>query len=163
MNSFRQIQVVLLLFILFTNTVSAEEQLNKTQTLSDIEQTDQSNLLNSEQSLPVDDRIISLLELSQNDPLAAAQLLPKITEISHNFNVAEKYLMFLVRALLIIDEKEAHKAINWLKKAILLEDKIAHEQLIQPTFHQLNKVLASKYAQISQFKLAYEQKKQLLR
>ena len=162
MNNIIKLQLILLTFTIFSIALSAEEQLSKPPTLLGIGQPTQSNLLNSDDPLPVDARIISLLKLSETDPAAAEKLLPKVTEINHNFNVAEKYLMFIVRANLISEYDEAHKAINWLKKALLLEDKISHEQLIQPQFNQLHINLAKNYAQISQFKLAYEQKNKYL-
>lgn len=147
---------------MFSTKIVAEEQLNKPLTLSDIEQPTRSSLLNSDEPLPIDAQLMSLLELSKNKPIYADKQLPKVIALSHNFNAAEKYLMFIVRANLIDEYDEAHKAINWLKKALLLEDKISYEQLIQPQFSQLHINLAQHYAQISQFKLAYEQKNEYL-
>ncbi|MDG1751003.1 MAG: GGDEF domain-containing protein [Thalassotalea sp.] len=158
MNNAIVLKLILLFLIFFSGKLFAEEQLNKAATLSDIAQPTQSNLLNSDEPLPIDAKLISLLELSENDPISAEKILPNIVDISDNFNVAEKYLMFIIRANLVSENNEAHKAINWLKKALLLEDKIAHVQLIQPQFNQLHLNLAKSYAQISQFKLAYEQK-----
>jgi diguanylate cyclase len=158
MTNFTSFLSVLFLLLVFSGKLFAEEQLNKAPTLSDIGQPNKSNLLNSDEPLPVDARIISLLELSEIDPVAAEKLLPKIIDISHNFNAAEQYLMLMIRAELCHENHEAHKAINWFKQALLLEDKIAHAQLIQPKFNQIHLNFAKKYAQLAQFKLAYEQK-----
>jgi diguanylate cyclase (GGDEF)-like protein len=158
MNNATTFQFILLLLILLSGNLFAEEQLNKPATLSDISQPKQYNLLNSEEPLPIDAKIVSLLELSESAPISAEKLLPKIVDISDNFNVAEKYLMLIVRANLLSESNEVHKAINWLNKALLLEDKIAHVQLIQPQFNQIHLNLAKSHAQIAQFQLAYEQK-----
>lgn len=154
--------IILTLLTFFSGVLAAEEQLNKPPTLSGIGQSIQSKFLNSDEPLPIDAKLISLLELSTKNPIAAEKLLPNIVDVSSHFNVAEKYLMLMVRANLVTKENEAHKAINWLKKALLLEDKINSEQLIQPQFNQLHLNLAKHYAQISQFKLAYQEKNNYL-
>ncbi|GAA6206286.1 GGDEF domain-containing protein [Thalassotalea sp. SU-HH00458] len=150
----------LLLIVMFT--LSAEEQLNNAPLLSDTKPAVQSSLLNNDEPLPVNARILSLLELSEKSPGQAEQLLPKVDDISHSFNAAEKYLMLIIRANIIRESHEQHKAINWLKKALSLEDKIATMQLIQPQFNQIHTKLANSYAQIGQYELAYQQKNNYL-
>lgn len=126
---------------------------------NEIKQPLQSNLLNSDDPLPVNARILELLKLSEKEQAKAEILLPKIIEISDNFNIAEKYLMLMIRANLVNKQDQENKVINWLNKALLMEDKMAYEQLILPNFNQIHLMLANSYAQIKAFKLAYEQKK----
>ena len=162
MNNVMACSIILFSLLSFSHGLCAEEQLNKAPSVSGIEETQQPNLLDGNEPLPIDAKIMALLESSESQPLKTASLLPKMNSISQNFNIAEKYLMLIIRANLILDKAEIHKAINWLNKAILLEDKIAYAQLIQPEFNQIHLNLAKRYVQLAQFKLAYEQKNKYL-
>ena len=87
--------IILTLLTFFSGVLAAEEQLNKPPTLSGIGQSIQSKFLNSDEPLPIDAKLISLLELSTKNPIAAEKLLPNIVDVSSHFNVAEKYLMLM--------------------------------------------------------------------
>ncbi|MDO6445582.1 GGDEF domain-containing protein [Colwellia sp. 1_MG-2023] len=162
MNNIMPYSILLFLLLCFSSDLRSEEQLNKAPTLLDVGQPEESHLLDSEKPFPVDAKIIALLESSEKEPLVAASLLSKVNEISQNFNIAEKYLMLIIRANIITEDADIHKAINWLNKAILLENKIAYAQLILPEFNQIHLNLAKRYIQLAQYKSAYEQKNKYL-
>ncbi|MEW6990769.1 GGDEF domain-containing protein [Colwelliaceae bacterium 6441] len=116
-------------------------------------------LLEVGEPLPVNARILSLLALSKTNQAEALLLLPKINDISENFNVAEKYLMLLIRANILIDKNQEEKIIDVLEEALLLAEKIPSQQIVLPEFNQVHFLLAQSYAKLEQFKLAYDQKK----
>ncbi|MCO4799994.1 MAG: GGDEF domain-containing protein [Colwelliaceae bacterium] len=158
MNNLFQLPKITIFLIFLSSPLFSEEYVIHEPSTNEIKQPFQSNLLNSDEPLPVNARILELLKLSEKEQNKAEKLLPKILEISDNFNIAEKYLMLMVRANLVNNQNQENKVINWLNKALLMEDKMAYEQLILPDFNQIHLMLAKSYAQNKAFKLAYEQK-----
>jgi len=117
-----------------------------------------SQILSIDEPLPVNDRIISLLELSESEPREAQQLFGKIDAISENFNFAEQYLMLMVRANIANSNGEYQKSINWLNKALAMESKMAKMQLFSPLFSKIHFIFATSLAAIGEYQRAYEQK-----
>jgi diguanylate cyclase (GGDEF)-like protein len=115
-------------------------------------------LLESNDALPVNDRLFSLLQLIEQDIDKAKKVFEQINLISDNFNAAEKYLTFVIQGL-IADQLEDNEAvINWLNKALALEKSIPVKQLTLPEFSEVHLVLSSKYAALDDFKTAFEHK-----
>lgn len=116
------------------------------------------SLLEEQTELPLNARIIALLKLSEENPKKALALLPKIEEISANFNAAEKYLMFAIKANIANTPGQEHKVINWLNQALALEKQIAMVQLQLPMFNKSYVLLSKYYALTGQFQQAYDKK-----
>ncbi len=116
------------------------------------------SLLSDSQPLPVNARILSLLAQSKTSPEQAREILPRIIAISENFNRAERYLMSIIKALLLTDNSKLSLHINELEAAIAMEDKMAKSQLVTPDFSQLYLVLADLYVKAGDYDQAYQQK-----
>lgn len=120
--------------------------------------TPQEKLFDNEAPLPVNDRILALLSLSEKSPESAQMIFEKLVPISNNFNAAERYLMLMVKANLAIENKTEH----WLKSALLLKGKIPSKQLVSPIFNNVHLYLAEHYAKQGLFKFAYDHKRNYL-
>jgi len=117
-----------------------------------------SELLSKDQPLPINARILSLITLSEESPLAAEKILPNIEAISEHFNIAEQYLMLIIKSDIALEKKQYQQVIDMLNGAIKLEEKMSEAQLSLPEFARIHFVLAEGYAKAEQYKLAYDQK-----
>jgi diguanylate cyclase (GGDEF)-like protein len=79
---------------------------------------------------------------------------PSLLEI-HNYNLAEQYLVHIIRAIELKQNNLLQEAIATLTKAKSLEENIQFTQLIQPDFSQLYLLLATYYVEQGSFELAY--------
>ncbi|WP_448548376.1 GGDEF domain-containing protein [Thalassotalea fusca] len=108
--------------------------------------------------LILDAKIVALVELSEQDPQRAQSIYDNLMQLSDNFNAAEQYLMFLVRANLDDKPGQENKVINWLNQAVALKEQIAENQLNTPIFNSAYLKLSETYARVGKFKEAFENK-----
>jgi len=162
MKEFKNITFLRYLFILLMLGLNIESFAQSTEgELSNTEKQEsepKGSILESDDALPLNARIISLLELSEEKPSEALLILPKIEALSDNFNAAEKYLMFIIRANILIGSNQEDKIIELLNLAIKLEKDIPKKQLKELIFSNLHLILTKAYAATKQYQLAYEQK-----
>lgn len=126
--------------------------------LTNIKTVKKSELLSSDVPLPINERILSLLKLSENSPEEAIKVFIQVDEINESFNIAEQYLMLLIRARNANYQQQFQKAINWGKQAFSMEESMSIEQLFSPDFSQIHKIISTSYVQTGQYKLAFKQK-----
>jgi len=108
--------------------------------------------------LILDAKIVALVELSEQDPQRAQSIYDSLMQLSDNFNVAEQYLMLIVRANLDDKPGQENKVINWLNQAVALKEQITETQLNTPLFNSAYLKLSETYARIGKFKEAFENK-----
>jgi diguanylate cyclase (GGDEF)-like protein len=127
---------------------------------------DTDSILNNKESLPVNDRILSLLALvekkSANSKVKIEDLLSQLEEISATFNAAEHYLIFLIHGLIAHQSYQNEQAIIWLEKTVELRDEIPAKQLNLPHFSKANFIFAKSLALLGDFKQAFEYKKKYI-
>jgi diguanylate cyclase (GGDEF)-like protein len=109
--------------------------------------------------LAVNNEILSLLTLSMYDKAAAQVKLLALQELPYTVNIAEQYLLYIVRANISDIEGQEHKVINWLNKAIKLEPLLTKKQLETPLFSNAYLTLADIYARQGEEKKAYDTKR----
>lgn len=124
-----------------------------------IKQSDSIGLL-APDVLPVNDRIIALLELTAADTNKAKSILSQLLLISENFNKAERYLMDIVQARISAADNNIDLAILTLQQAKLLEENIVSKQLNTPLFYQLYLDLADYYVALKSYELAFNERKE---
>lgn len=137
---------VLLLCVLFfdVTTVLAKDQ--------------KPQLLSSNVKLPIDARIIALLEQSEAEPKLNNKILANIEETSDTFNVAEKYLLLIIKANLATTPNRDRKIIDWLLQIKPLEEKIVKSQLNELMFFNAYLMLSNSYAAIGFYQQAFDAK-----
>ncbi|ARD45106.1 GGDEF domain-containing protein [Colwellia sp. PAMC 21821] len=112
--------------------------------------------------LAVNAEILSLVSLSEQDKAAAQIELLALNESSVRLNVAEQYLLLVVRGNIANLPGQEHKVINWLNKAIKLEPSLAKKQLDTPLFANIYLTLANLYEKQGEDQQAYDSKKQYI-
>ncbi len=162
MTTNRHYLLILSLALFTIVRVDAQPVLTEETGDSQVVEQETQGLLSKDNPLPVNARILSVLELAKTDPDAARPILAKIVAISENFNVAEQYLMLMVKAMLADKTSEHQQIIDWLTEALAMEEKIAKQQLFSPDFSQIHLILAERYADNQEYELAFEQKKRYL-
>jgi len=121
-----------------------------------------SNLLKSDEPLPINARILSLLALLKEDPennlSEVESILPQLIAINKTFNAAENYLIYFIQGLI---EHTAHRdkeAIAVFEKTLPLRKNIPKSQLYLPEFSEINFILAESFSNVGDFKQAFEYK-----
>lgn len=122
-----------------------------------------SKLPDSIEILEINGEILSLKTLSEHDKAAAQVKLLALQESPLRLNLAEQYLLHVVRANIANIAGQEHKVINWLNKAIKLEPFLAKQQLDRPLFSGAYLTLASIYESQRADKKAYDNKKQYIK
>ncbi|NQZ80698.1 MAG: GGDEF domain-containing protein [Colwellia sp.] len=117
------------------------------------------NILHRLAELPVDARIIALLEQSKTEPIIAREILVRVELTSATFNAAENYLMLMIKANLAVAPDRDEKIIALLLQTESLVKKIDLPQLNSSPFIQSSLMLAESYAARQQFQKAYLHKK----
>ena len=140
-----------------------ESTQDKEQATFDITVTSKSsNLLKNDEPLPINARILSLLDLLKEEPknnvIEVERILPQIKAIDETFNSAEVYLMHFLQGLIEHDAHHDKKAIRELEKTLPLRKNIPDEQLYLPEFSEVNLILAKSFSNIGDFKQAFEYK-----
>ena len=113
--------------------------------------------------LTINSEILSLHRLSVQDKVAAQVKLLALQKMSLTFNVAEQYLLYVVRANITDVAGQEYKVINWLNKALKLEPLLAKKQLDSPLFASAYLTLANIYASQGEDKKAFDSKKQYMK
>lgn len=103
--------------------------------------------------------ILTLLELSNRNPTEVAIKQVNFQQNISQLNVAEQYLLLLIKAKIKQQGSQHQQAIDLLEQAKLLEEKIADRQLYLPTFADLYLVLIESLLAIDNFEQAYQAKK----
>lgn len=146
----------------FVDVEDLTSQENNSEQLS----ADSESILNSQEPLPVNDRILSLLSLVQDKSVESSakdeNVLLQLEKISGTFNAAEHYLIFLIHGLIAHNSGQDEQAITWLEKTLVLNDKIPAKQLHLPDFSMANFIFAKSYASLGDFKQAFEYKKKYI-
>ncbi|MFT5758439.1 MAG: diguanylate cyclase (GGDEF)-like protein [Alteromonadaceae bacterium] len=114
------------------------------------------NVLHRVADLPVDSRIIALLQQSKTEPDIARETLPRVVLTSGNFNAAENYLMLLIKANLVEEPDRDNKVIALLLQTEALVKKISIPQLNSRPFIDVSLMFAKSYSATKRFKKAYE-------
>jgi len=117
------------------------------------------NILHRIAELPVDARLIALLEQSKIEPIIAREILVRVELTSANFNAIENYLMLMIKANLVIAPDKDKKIIALLLQTEDLVKNIDLPQLNSSPFIESSLMLAKSYAASKQFQKAYQHKK----
>ncbi len=134
---------------------------DKEQTTSDITPTiETSELLKSEEPLPINARILSLLVLLKEDPKVnlskVEDILPQLKAIDETFNAAENYLMYFIEGLIEHAAGRDIEAISVFEKTLSLRKHIPKKQLYLPEFSEVNLILAKSFSNLGDFKQAFD-------
>ena len=78
-------------------------------------------------------------------------------------NIAEQYLLNVVRANISNTDGQEHKVINWLNKAIALEPSLSSKQLDSPLFADSYLLLSDVYQRQGEDQLAFDNKKKYIK
>jgi diguanylate cyclase (GGDEF)-like protein len=145
-----------------------DEQVSSTQEKNRINVSSSSaNVLRNTDPLPINARILSLLNLLEKEPQAskekAKEILLQLEDISATFNAGEQYLMLFIHGLIERADHNDKQAITWLEKTLDLRDEIPKKQLYLPEFARVNVTLAQSYAALGDFKQAFDYKKKYIR
>ncbi|ASP48551.1 GGDEF domain-containing protein [Cognaticolwellia beringensis] len=151
----------LLINTLVNTSAMAEESQDKQQGVNILESSDvqQQELL---VDLAINAEILSLISLSEQNKTAAQIKLLALNESSLTLNVAEQYLLNVIRGNIANLPGQEHKVINWLNKAIKLESSLAKKQLDTPLFANTYLILANIYEKKGEAQKAYDSKKQYI-
>jgi len=121
------------------------------------------SLNNKQQSVyDVAPQVIALLVESEKYPAQAQGKLAQI-EAHITLNEAERYLIAIVKANIVLAKKDYKQAIVLLAEAQKNGTNLAKQQLNTPNFFHLNYLLAQCYAAVGNFEQAYNQKKLFLK
>lgn len=118
-----------------------------------------SALPNTIAELEVNSEILSLVALSKHDKASAQVKLLAMQASLSRLNIAEQYLLNVIRANIANIVGQEHKVINWLNKAIKLEPLLDQKQLNTPIFSSVYLTLAEIYESQNEDKKAFEYKK----
>jgi diguanylate cyclase (GGDEF)-like protein len=151
-----------LLMIFISTAVNADEIIGQQEVFNQL------NSLYAKQQRPivflaVNSEILSLNSLSVHDKVAAQVKLLAWEKFSLPLNVAEQYLLYVVRANIVDVAGQEYKVINWLNKALKLEPLLAEKQLDSPLFSSVYLTLANIYASQGEDKQAFDSKKQYMK
>ena len=153
------------LFILATfisMSASADEITGQQQVFTQVDSPQIKNK-NSKQVLVINGAIYSLKILSEHDKAAAQVKLLTLQSSALTLNIAEQYLLNVVRANIADIKGQEHKVINWLNKAIVFEPLLAKKQLESPLFADTYLMLANIYQRQGEDKLAFDSKKKYIK
>ncbi len=98
--------------------------------------------------------ILKLLKLNKRDEKQIAFELTRLSSFKSSYNYAEQYLLLLAQALQALNHKNKH-ALSLLEKAKSLFANLSKEQLAQPEFSQIHRLLAKQYADLANYQSAY--------
>jgi diguanylate cyclase (GGDEF)-like protein len=150
-----------LLMSFISTAVSADEITGQQEAFNQL------NSLYAKQQRPtvffaINSEILSLNSLSVHDKVAAQVKLLVLQQLSLTLNVAEQYLLYVVRANIADGARQEYKVINWLNKAFKLEPLLAKKQLDSPLFASAYLILGNTYASQGEDKKAFDSKKQYM-
>ncbi|TWX70404.1 GGDEF domain-containing protein [Colwellia sp. C1TZA3] len=163
MNKYSLLKGVTLYFLMIfiSTAVNAEEIIGQQEVFNQLD-----SFYAKQQSstvfLAINNKILSLNTLSLRDKVAAQVKFLALQELSLTFNVAEQYLLYVVRANIDDTAGQEYKVINWLNKALKLEPLLAKNQLNTPLFAGAYLTLANIYASQGEDKKAFDSKKQYI-
>jgi diguanylate cyclase (GGDEF)-like protein len=151
-----------LLMIFISTDVNADEITGQQEAFYQL------NSLYAKQQSPIalfaiNSEILSLNSLSVLDKVAAQVQLLAWQKLPHTLNVAEQYLLYVVRANIADVAGQEYKVINWLNKALKLEPLLAKKQLDSPLFASAYLTLANIYASQGEDKKAFDSKKKYMK
>lgn len=122
-----------------------------------------SPIVKDKQSTNVNAKILTLLELAQTSPEAVSTQLEKLDDNLALYNSAETYLLFLVKAKVLLGSGEVDQAFSALESAKKLTTDLPEHVLNQPIFLQIHLLMAELYVIKKQFDLAFVEKKEYLK
>ena len=164
MPRYSKIKSYLLSFslMIFSLQVFADENVNQQQALIPAGNL-QVNPAISTNVMMISGAVYSLKTLSEHDKSAAQTKLLELQSSGVTFNIAEQYLLNVIRANISNTDGQAHKVINWLNKAIALEPSLAKKQLDSPLFADAYLLLSAVYQRQGEDKLAFDNKKKYIK
>lgn len=151
--------VATLLFLIMNvyTTVVANEIIGQQKVFNKLTNTF-STLPKSAGILEVNSEILSLEALSKHDKASAQVKLLTLQASISRLNIAEQYVLHVVRANIANIAGQEHKVINWLNKAIKLEPFLDVKQLNTPLFSNVYLTLATVYESQGENRKAFESK-----
>lgn len=123
----------------------------------------QINQVSLKQEWVISGAVYSLKVLSEHDKTAAQVKLLELQATGLTLNIAEQYLLNVIRANISDIKGQEHKVINWLNKAILLEPSLTKKQLDSPLFADSYLLLSNVYQRQGEDKLAFDSKKKYIK
>ena len=122
-----------------------------------------SNIINRQHPMMINPLINQLATLSFANIYISTSKLNEMDELAIRLNQAEKYLVFILRANNVVNDKFNHPqhlaAIKFLNEAKELESSIGKSQLNSPLFSQLYLKLSKYYLAINEYELAFVERK----
>lgn len=122
-----------------------------------------SNIINRQHPMMINPLINQLATLSFANKYISTSKLNEMDELAIRLNQAEKYLVFILRANNVVNDKFNHPqhlaAIKFLNEAKELESSIGKSQLNSPLFSQLYLKLSKYYLAINEYELAFVERK----
>lgn len=122
-----------------------------------------SNIINRQHPMMINPLINQLATLSFANKSISTSKLNEMDELAIRLNQAEKYLVFILRANNVVNDKFNHPqhlaAIKFLNEAKELESSIGKSQLNSPLFSQLYLKLSKYYLAINEYELAFVERK----
>ncbi|WP_286269637.1 GGDEF domain-containing protein [Thalassotalea hakodatensis] len=149
MNNLHSYYLLLLFF--FSTNIEASQQ-----------EPSESKLLTQQQTLPVDDRIIDLVEKVRKKEGDITTIFQRLQSQESTFNIAEKYLMLMISAYIHKQEGALALSVTELTQALSFEERMDTAQLNTENFSHIHLLLAEIYQIQGQYKLAYDEKKHYL-
>lgn len=140
----------------------ADENINKQQAFTS-SGSPQINPDNSKEILVISGAVYALKTLSEHDKSAAQIKLLEMLSSGVTLNIAEQYLLNVVRANISNTDGQEHKVINWLNKAIALEPSLSSKQLDSPLFADSYLLLSDVYQRQGEDQLAFDNKKKYIK
>jgi len=130
----------------------------------------ESSLLRSDEPLVIDPLIAKFAKLSLDKHLITAKNLKSVEALSTHLNVAEQYLVSILRANYVVKSSDNSLAkspklnaiVEMLVAAKKLEEQIPEAQTNSPLFSQANLLLAQAYIALGNYELAFNERKEYL-
>ena len=154
---------VLLFGVISTNIQALADEVIGQQQAFTSSDSPQINQVDLQQEWVISGAVYSLKVLSEHDKVAAQVKLLELQSTGLTLNIAEQYLLNVIRANISDIKGQEHKVINWLNKAILLEPSLAKKQLDSPLFADTYLLLSKVYQRQGEDKLAFDNKKKYIK
>lgn len=164
MHKLFALKFFLLSFLLVGNIIPtyADDIGNQQQAFSAAD-SPQINTVSSNKVWEISGAVYALKTLSEHDKSAAQTKLLQMQSSGIKLNIAEQYLLNVIRGNISNIDGQENKVINWLNKAIALEPSLAKKQLDSPLFADAYLLLSDVYQRQGQDKLAFDTKKKYIK
>lgn len=121
-----------------------------------------SDILQNDDPLPINDRILSLLVLQQeknkNNLDKVKEILAQLKDIDETFNASEHFLMLFIQGLIEHASNNHKETITILEESLTLRVDIPNNQRYLPEFSEVFIILADAYSAEGEYKKAFDSK-----